>query len=691
MTGLHQDLKEYVSIHGPGGAWTFDYVAHFEKFKQCIQEASALYFPRYDLPWIVRCDASEYAVGAVLYQVLTNDDGSVTHQPIAFSSKRFSDPATKWDAYKREAFAIYHSVHSFAWYLRGKSFLVETDHRNLQWIEASLSPIVCRWRALLQGFDFKIRHIPGRDNRVADWLSRPPITAPTLSSLTPDERTVESMLQEVHGHRNLHYGASHTWHLAKEQFPNAKISIQTVRDYVRECPMCNKTRQTGISGLRPKTLSLKPSSYRRTVGVDHVTVTPVDKHGNGCVILVVEHFSHFPVAYPAADYTAETAAIALFKHYCYHGTFDQLASDPGSAFMSEVIRQLNSWLSIAHKVSLVGRHQSNGCEGSGKQFLRHLTTLVLDERLYDRWSDDTVLPLINLHLASYPTEETGGFTPLELKYGTLDASRFHLPDQLVLEPGVRAAAIVKALDENLQTIRDISRKLQLVLVEERAAKDKNIAAYEPGDLVFFNPRERPSDHLATKLSPDWLGPYSVIRQVKNDVAAKHIVLNTEGVFHVERLKPYFGSYEQALQIARHDQHQFNIVSFNYYSGNPFVRTSMTFNITFEDGTIDLPYGGDFILSQQFEAYVLATPELFPLRFPVKTFPREIRAIEKLAITSVSPFVEAYVNLRIYDGRTSMWFDNLRLPNKTRPYITRITDRIAKKDSKISNERWYRIS
>ena len=183
-------------------------------------------------------------------------------------------------------------------------------------------------------------------------------------------------------------------------------------------------------------LSLKPSYYRKTVGVDLTTVTPVDNNGNTCVVLVVEHFSHYPVAYPTKDYSAESVAKVLFKHYCSHGTFYQVATDPGSVFMSEVLGQLNSWLSIFHKVSLVGRHQSNGCEASSAQFLRHLRTLVLDERLYYQWSDDTVLPLINLFLASYPTQETGGFTPLQLKYGTLDATRFILPEQLILAPGV---------------------------------------------------------------------------------------------------------------------------------------------------------------------------------------------------------------------------------------------------------------
>ena len=113
--------------------WTFDYEAYFNKFKTCIQKATELHFPDYALPWIVRCDASEHAVGAILFQVYTAPDGSTFNQPIAFSSKRFSEPAQKWDAYKREAYAIYHSVNSFAWYLRGKEFLVETDHRNLQY------------------------------------------------------------------------------------------------------------------------------------------------------------------------------------------------------------------------------------------------------------------------------------------------------------------------------------------------------------------------------------------------------------------------------------------------------------------------------------------------------------------------------------------------------------------------------
>ena len=125
----------------------------------------------------------------------------------------------------------------------------------------------------------------------------------------------------------------------------------------------------------------------------------------------------------------------LFKHFCTYGMFDLLASDPGSAFMAGVVQQLNAWLGLTHKVSLVGRHESNGCEGTSKQFLRHLRTLVMDERIHDNWGGDTVLPLINFHLASYPSRETGGFTPFQLKYGTYTRETYWVPPLASISAG----------------------------------------------------------------------------------------------------------------------------------------------------------------------------------------------------------------------------------------------------------------
>ena len=422
------------------GTWTYDYKRHFEEFKVKISEAAMLHFPDYTLPWIVRCDASDKAVGAVLYQEFTNEDGEVEHQAIAFSSKRFSEPASKWDTYKREAYAIYHAVQSFHYYLRGKDFLVETDHRNLQWIETSQTPIVVRWRALLQSYSFLIRHIPGVENKVADWMSR-------MYAITDDiALPFEKVMETVHGGSAMHFGAYETWKRAKDLFPDAVIPLSAVRTYVKECPMCQKMRDTGIRGLSAQTLTLKSRKYRKAVGIDHISVTrEPDHNGNTCAIIIVEHFAHFPQVYAAKDYGAETVVATLLKHFATFGAFDEIVSDPGSAFMSDVVKQFNELMGIRHKVSLVGRHESNGCESLGGQFLRHLRTLVNDKRLNSRWSDDTVLPLINFALCSHETPETGGYTPFQMKYGTQDAEYFRLPANLT--PGARAAETYQLINK----------------------------------------------------------------------------------------------------------------------------------------------------------------------------------------------------------------------------------------------------
>ena len=91
---------------------------------------------------------------------------------LALLSEKLSPTAQKWDTYKRECYGIVSSVKKCEWFLRGKPFVVETDHRNLTYMEQSTQAIVIRWRVLLQSYPIiAIRHIPRTQNLVADWLS----------------------------------------------------------------------------------------------------------------------------------------------------------------------------------------------------------------------------------------------------------------------------------------------------------------------------------------------------------------------------------------------------------------------------------------------------------------------------------------------------------------------------------------
>ena len=129
--------------------WAYDYEADFEKMKRALSESVANHFPDYNLDRVLRVDALDKAVGAILYQERPSYIG-VVHELIAFARQKFSNIASRWDAFKKEAYAAYYGVSHFAYYLRGKPIFLETDHRNLLWIEKSDVPIVVRWRVFLQ-------------------------------------------------------------------------------------------------------------------------------------------------------------------------------------------------------------------------------------------------------------------------------------------------------------------------------------------------------------------------------------------------------------------------------------------------------------------------------------------------------------------------------------------------------------
>ena len=359
--------------------------------------------------------------------------------------------------------------------------------------------------------------------------------------------------------------------------------------------------------------------------------------------------------------------------------FDEIASDPGSAFTSDLIKHLETYLRIPHKFSLVERHESNGCEGSIKQYLRHLRTIVHDENLKDRWGDDLVIGLINYHLMSFPTSETGGYTPCELKYGSRDAKYFRLPNTGNLTPDQRAHLFITNLDETLATIRGLSYKVQQEIAAERRREDGLVPKYMPGDFVLLDALAEKKARLPSKLSPPFLGPYEVQQQVKNDVEVKHVVMHTKHKYHVQRFKPFFGSYEDAIELAKIDKSQVYIVSINHCTGNPFLRSKMTFNITFEDGTIDRAYDHDLFETQQFEEYVNLHNWLFPLRYRAEDALKHIAKMRKLSITALKPGDHAYLNMRFFDFRAWTWYDEVGFPDKTKPYYARI--KVAKWNNK----------
>jgi hypothetical protein len=145
--------------------WTVNHRHAFERFKLAVSNSLTLLYPNYDLNWILRTDASMTGCGVVLYQEYVAPGGIIEEQVIAIWSHKFSGAATRWPTIiEQEAYAIFFGVKKLEYLLMCKSFVVDTDYRNLVWMETSLVAKIIRWRIYLQASDMSIKHIKGTDN-----------------------------------------------------------------------------------------------------------------------------------------------------------------------------------------------------------------------------------------------------------------------------------------------------------------------------------------------------------------------------------------------------------------------------------------------------------------------------------------------------------------------------------------------
>lgn len=148
-----------------------EYEKAFETLKTIMTSDTLLAYPNYDEPFILTTDASNVAIGAVLSQIV---DGS--EKPIAYLSRTLSKAEENYSATSKELLAIYFAAKSFRPYLYGRQFTIYTDHEPLT-KELKLTDAtgrVTRQRLYLEQFDFKIIYKKGKQNVVADGLSRIP-------------------------------------------------------------------------------------------------------------------------------------------------------------------------------------------------------------------------------------------------------------------------------------------------------------------------------------------------------------------------------------------------------------------------------------------------------------------------------------------------------------------------------------
>ena len=160
--------------------WETPQIRAFETLKTLMCSRPILRQLDYTKQFLLATDASAYGVGAVLLQ-----EGEIhprtkkpTQHPIAYYSATFTPTERNYDIYERELLAVLKALQHWRPHLAATEIpvIVLTDHANLTFWKnpKTVNRRVARWFALLQDYNLRIKHVPGKPHAAADMLSRPP-------------------------------------------------------------------------------------------------------------------------------------------------------------------------------------------------------------------------------------------------------------------------------------------------------------------------------------------------------------------------------------------------------------------------------------------------------------------------------------------------------------------------------------
>ncbi|RVW13757.1 Retrovirus-related Pol polyprotein from transposon 17.6 [Vitis vinifera] len=141
----------------------------FDQLKKFLTTTPIVRAPNWQLPFELMCDASDFAIGAVLGQ---REDGKP--YVIYYASKTLNEAQRNYTTTEKELLAVVFALDKFRAYLVGSFIIVFTDHSALKYLltKQDAKARLIRWILLLQEFDLQIKDKKGVENVVADHLSR---------------------------------------------------------------------------------------------------------------------------------------------------------------------------------------------------------------------------------------------------------------------------------------------------------------------------------------------------------------------------------------------------------------------------------------------------------------------------------------------------------------------------------------
>ncbi|UYV73063.1 K02A2.6-like [Cordylochernes scorpioides] len=141
----------------------------YDKLKTCLSSAPILIHPYYREKFLIFTDASDIGCGGMLSQLKNG-----TPQPISFYSHKFRGAELNYSTIEKECLAIIMAIEQFDYYIYGQQVEIYCDHKPLQYLKSleNKNRRLMKWALMLQDRELTFFHVKGKENAMADWLSR---------------------------------------------------------------------------------------------------------------------------------------------------------------------------------------------------------------------------------------------------------------------------------------------------------------------------------------------------------------------------------------------------------------------------------------------------------------------------------------------------------------------------------------
>ena len=547
--------------------WNTPQEEAFQAAKQALSSTTYLKFPAPAVPLTLSTDASDIAMGGVLEQILHGHP-----QPIAYFSRKLSPTEKRYSTFDRELLAVYASVRHFRHFLQGASFTIQTDHLPLvHAFTKKTDPISARQQRHLSAiseYNCTLQHVPGKQNPVADALSRNSIASVSvgldytnLATLQhsapdlPDLQDSSSSLQwqdipiddkgttircDVSSGRprpwipptlrqhvfNLIHGISHpsarsTTTLLRQKFIWNGIS-KDAKLWSRECLSCQSSKihrhiETGIGSF--------PEPQRRFshIHVDIVGPLPPSE-GFRYLFTIIDRATRWPEAVPMELASASACASALLSSWISRfGVPSHITSDRGSSFTSQLWTALTKLIGATHHPTTAYNPEANGLV---ERMHRSLKAALMARCKDGTWTSQ--LPWTLLGLRTTPKEGVN-VSCAEMVYG----------DPLV----VPAEFFPSTPDSpDLARLRALVGKHAPYPQTYKNTRPTHVpASLDSATHVFVR-----IDSHRPPLTPPYQGPFKILRRKK-----KTLLLQMKGAedwVSTDRVKPAFLPSEDSPNI-----------------------------------------------------------------------------------------------------------------------------------------------